>query len=89
MARAGLVTHSPDPLDARRRLVGLTPKARALLPQIEAEWEATVAAMAELDAELSMPLGELLREVAEAVGRRPFRERIAAAYRPPGGGPKP
>jgi DNA-binding MarR family transcriptional regulator len=81
MARAGLVTHTPDPLDARRRLIGLTPKARALLPQIEAEWEATVAAMAELDAELSMPLGELLREVAEAVGRRPFRERVAAAHR--------
>ncbi|MFI2631840.1 MarR family winged helix-turn-helix transcriptional regulator [Streptomyces collinus] len=81
MARAGLVTHTPDPLDARRRLVGLTAEARALLPRIEAEWEATSAAMAELDAELSMPLGELLAEVAQAVGRRPFRERVAAARR--------
>ncbi|MGW0500505.1 MarR family winged helix-turn-helix transcriptional regulator [Streptomyces sp. NPDC003007] len=79
MARAGLVTHTPDPLDARRRLVDLTPKARALLPRIEAEWEATKAAMAELDAELSMPLGELLAEVVRAVGRRPFGERVAAA----------
>jgi DNA-binding MarR family transcriptional regulator len=78
MARAGLVTHTPDPRDARRRLVGLTPKARALLPRIEAEWEATKAAMAELDAELSMPLGELLTEVVQAVGRRPFGERMAA-----------
>ncbi|MFC1402590.1 MULTISPECIES: MarR family winged helix-turn-helix transcriptional regulator [Streptacidiphilus] len=82
MARAGLVTHSPDPQDARRRLIRLTPKARALLPQIQAEWDATVAAMAELDTELSMPLAELLTEVAEAVGRRPFRQRIAAAHRP-------
>ncbi|MFI8889060.1 MarR family winged helix-turn-helix transcriptional regulator [Streptomyces paradoxus] len=81
MARAGLVTHTPDPLDARRRLVGLTAEARALLPRIEAEWEATTAAMAQLDAELSMPLGELLAEVAQAVGRRPFRERVAAAHR--------
>ncbi|MFF5365747.1 MarR family winged helix-turn-helix transcriptional regulator [Streptomyces sp. NPDC013187] len=79
MARAGLVTHTPDPLDARRRLVGLTAEARSLLPRIEAEWEATAAAMAELDAELSMPLGELLAEVAQAVERRPFRERVAAA----------
>ncbi|GGQ91670.1 hypothetical protein GCM10010251_02730 [Streptomyces aurantiogriseus] len=79
MARAGLVTHTPDPRDAR---IELTPKARALLPRIEAEWDATVAAMAELDAELSMPLAELLTEVAEAVRRRPFRERIAAAHRP-------
>lgn len=81
MARAGLVTHTPDPLDARRRLVGLTAEARSLLPRIEAEWEATAAAMAELDAELSMPLGELLAEVAQAVGRRPFRERVAAVRR--------
>ncbi|MEU2539493.1 MarR family winged helix-turn-helix transcriptional regulator [Streptomyces iakyrus] len=81
MARAGLVVHTPDPLDARRRLVGLTAEARSLLPRIEAEWEATAAAMAELDAELSMPLGALLAEVAQAVGRRPFRERVAAARR--------
>jgi DNA-binding MarR family transcriptional regulator len=83
MARAGLVTHTPDPLDARRRLIDLTPKARALLPRIEAEWEATAAAMAELDGELSLPLAQVLTEVVEAVGRRPFRERIAAAHRPP------
>jgi DNA-binding MarR family transcriptional regulator len=78
MARAGLVTHTPDPSDARRRLVALTPKARALLPRIEAEWQATAAAMADLDAELSMPLADLLVEVARAVGRRPFHDRIAA-----------
>ncbi|WP_340384829.1 MarR family transcriptional regulator [Streptomyces sp. SS7] len=80
MARAGLVTHTPDPRDARRRLIELTPKAHALLPQIEAEWDATAAAMAELDTELSMPLADLLTEVAEAVRRRPFRQRIVAAY---------
>jgi hypothetical protein len=38
--------------------------------------------MAELDAELSMPLAELLTVVAEAVRRRPFRERIARAHQP-------
>jgi DNA-binding MarR family transcriptional regulator len=80
MARAGLVTHTSDPRDARRRLIELTSKAHALLPQIQAEWDATLAAMAELDAELSMPLADLLTEVAQAVHRRPFRERIAAAY---------
>ncbi|WP_369196747.1 MarR family winged helix-turn-helix transcriptional regulator [Streptomyces djakartensis] len=79
MARAGLVTHTPDPSDARRRLVALTAKARALLPRIEAEWEATRAAMAELDAELSVPLARVLAETVEAVTRRPFRERIASA----------
>jgi DNA-binding MarR family transcriptional regulator len=76
MAKAGLVEHATDPGDQRRRLVALTPKAEALVPHITAEWDATVAAMAELDAELSMPLAALLTEVAEALGRRPFRERI-------------
>jgi hypothetical protein len=60
-------------------LIELTPKAHALLPQIKAEWDATAAAMAELDAELPMPLAELLTKVTDAIHRRPFRERIAAA----------
>jgi DNA-binding MarR family transcriptional regulator len=86
MARAGLVTHTTDPRDARRRLVELTPAARALLPRIEAEWEATATAMAELDTELSMPLAELLAEVAEAVRRRPLRDRITEVHRRAGPG---
>jgi DNA-binding MarR family transcriptional regulator len=80
MARAGLVTHSTDASDKRRRLITLTPKAHALLPTITAEWNATVEAMAELDGEVSMPLADLLTEVVEAIDRRPFQERISAAY---------
>ena len=80
MARAGLVTHTPDPHDARRRLVELTDRAHALLPRIQAEWNATAAAMRELDAELAMPLADLLAQVSRAVERRPFGLRIAAAY---------
>lgn len=80
MARAGFVTHSTDPRDNRRRLITLTTKAHALLPTITAEWNATLEAMAELDGEVSMPLAELLTEVAEAIHRRPFQERISAAY---------
>ncbi|RRS01522.1 MarR family winged helix-turn-helix transcriptional regulator [Glycomyces terrestris] len=77
MARAGLVTHAADPGDHRRRLVALTPKARALLPRIAAEWEATAAAMADLDAELTVPLGGLLAEAAAALERKPLRDRMA------------
>lgn len=38
--------------DARQRLVRLTTKARRFLPAINAEWDATDAASAALDAEL-------------------------------------
>lgn len=77
MARQGLVTLRPG-ADARQRIVHLTGKARALLPLLDAEWEATEAAGAELDAELSMPLGTLVEQAIEALEARPFRERIAA-----------
>lgn len=76
MARAGLVTLEAGK-DARQRIVRLTPKAHALLPTIETEWAATVAALRGLDAELPMPLEDLLSEVAAALDRRPFRDRVA------------
>jgi hypothetical protein len=53
----------------------------SLLPLIDAEWAATGAAAAELDAELPVPLGEILSASLRAVGRRPFRQRIADAAR--------
>jgi DNA-binding MarR family transcriptional regulator len=77
MVRAGLVELAPG-ADARQRIVTLTGRARALLPTIEAEWAATAAAMRELDAELPMPLADLLRAVRAALRERPFRERIRA-----------
>jgi DNA-binding MarR family transcriptional regulator len=77
LQRAGFVTLQPGS-DARQRIVHLTDKTRELLPTIEAEWEATTAAMAELDAELSVPLGQVLAEVVAAVSQRSFQERISS-----------
>jgi len=77
MSRAGFVTLEKGS-DARHRVVRLTGKARAALPAIEAEWAATTRAVAELDAELPVPLGEVLEAVLAALERRSFGERIAA-----------
>jgi DNA-binding MarR family transcriptional regulator len=76
LTKGGLVTLEPGE-DARQRIVHLTDKTRELLPTIEAEWQATTAALAELDAELTAPLGQILGEIVAAVTRKPFRERIA------------
>ena len=76
LAKAGFVTLRPG-ADARQRIVQLTDKTRELLPAIEAEWQATTAAMSELDAELSAPLGQILAELVAAVNRKSFRNRIA------------
>ncbi|MER5420100.1 MarR family winged helix-turn-helix transcriptional regulator [Streptosporangium roseum] len=78
MSRHGLVTLEPGD-DARQHIVRLTPKAEALLPAIQAEWAATSAAAAALDAELPFPLSELLAALSEALRQRPFRQRIADA----------
>lgn len=75
--RSGFVTLEPG-ADARQRIVQLTDKTRGLLPIIEAEWQATTAALSELDEELSVPLGRLLDEVVAAVGRRSFHQRISS-----------
>ena len=63
--------------DARHRVVHLTAKARALLPKIEAEWAATAAAAAEMDAELPYPLAELVPAIGAALRQRSFRQRIS------------
>lgn len=77
LAKAGFVSLEPGRTDARQRIVHLTDKTRELLPTIEAEWQATTAAMAELDTELSAPLGQILEEIIAAVEQRTFQQRIA------------
>lgn len=52
--RAGFVTLEPG-ADARQRIVHVTDKTRDLLPTIEAEWQATTAALADLDKEALGP----------------------------------
>jgi DNA-binding MarR family transcriptional regulator len=75
MTRSGLVSLRPG-TDARQRIVHLTPKARRMLPTIEAAWEATAAAQAELDRELPLPLATMLHQVLDALERRSFYDRI-------------
>jgi DNA-binding MarR family transcriptional regulator len=82
MSRADLVTLRPG-ADARQRIVHLTARARTLLPVIEAEWAATEAAMADLDAELPIPVTDLLEQLLTALHRHPMHARIAARYHHP------
>ncbi|MEU9776346.1 hypothetical protein [Streptomyces sp. NPDC047968] len=63
--------------DARQRLARLTSRARGMLPPLDAEWQATAAAAAAFEAELSHALGELVEEAIAVLGRSPLRDRIA------------
>ncbi|MEV0563844.1 MarR family transcriptional regulator [Dactylosporangium sp. NPDC050588] len=77
MARQDLVRLEPG-ADARQRIVHLTDRAARLMPTIEAEMAATVAAAEAFDAELPYPLSRLVEEAIAALERRPMHERIGA-----------
>jgi DNA-binding MarR family transcriptional regulator len=81
MSKRGFVTLVPG-RDARQRVVHLTERTRRALPSIQAEWEATSAAAAQLDSELPFPLSDLVPALAAALARKPFRQRMAAAGHP-------
>lgn len=77
MARAGFVeTRGGD--DARTRVVHLTERGRRLVGRMRAEWRATEAALAELEAETPYPLSRVVRDLEAALDRRSFHDRLAA-----------
>jgi DNA-binding MarR family transcriptional regulator len=77
MRRDGLIRSAPG-TDARSRMVELTPAGRALVEPLRAEWFATEAVLADLDAEVPYPLGQLIGDLREALDRRSFTERLRA-----------
>lgn len=77
LRRQGMVESAPGS-DARTRTVSLTGRGRETVPFLEAEWRATEASWAELEAELPYPLARVVADIADALRRRSFRDRIVA-----------
>ncbi|WP_444901037.1 MarR family winged helix-turn-helix transcriptional regulator [Microbulbifer sp. SSSA007] len=63
-------------VDARERKVRLTHKGALLLPRLKAHWQATVSAEKSLNAELPLPLSDLLDTAINALERSRFQDRI-------------
>jgi DNA-binding MarR family transcriptional regulator len=76
MRAAGLVRTVPGP-DARSKKVTLTAKAKRIAGRLAAEWRATEAALAELEAEIPYPLSRVVTDIDAALARRSFHDRIA------------
>ncbi|WP_171162957.1 MarR family winged helix-turn-helix transcriptional regulator [Streptomyces sp. I05A-00742] len=75
MRAAGFVrTTAGD--DSRSKKVTLTPKARRIARRLAAEWRATEAAVAEIEAEIPYPLSRAVADIEEALRRRSFHDRI-------------
>lgn len=77
MRAAGLVRTTPGP-DARSRQVVLTAKAKRLIGALAAEWRATEAAIAEIEAEIPYPLSQVVADIQAALERQSLHDRIAA-----------
>jgi DNA-binding MarR family transcriptional regulator len=76
MRRAGLVRTTAG-ADARSKKVTLTAKAEGIIDRLAAEWRATEAAVAEIEAELPRSLGRVVADIEEALRRKSFHDRIA------------
>ncbi len=78
MARHDLVERVPDPDDGRAQRVRLTARGREVATLGAAEWRATEAAVAELEAETDYPLSRVVHDLEEALARRAFADRVRA-----------
>jgi DNA-binding MarR family transcriptional regulator len=76
MRAAGWVRTTVGP-DARSKKVALTEEATAIVGRLAAEWRATEAAVAEIEAEIPYPLGRVVADIEQALARRSFHDRIA------------
>jgi DNA-binding MarR family transcriptional regulator len=77
MRAAGLVRTTAG-ADARSKKVALTAKSRRIAGRLAAEWRATEAALAELEAEIPYPLSRVVTDIEMALQRTSFHDRIAA-----------
>jgi DNA-binding MarR family transcriptional regulator len=77
MRKDGLIRSAPG-ADARNRMIELTAAGRALIEPLRTEWYATESVLAELDAEVPYPLGQLIIDLREALDRRSFTDRLRA-----------
>ena len=87
MRAAGWLETTPA-RDARSKTVALTPKAERVAALLAAEWRATEAAIAELEAELPYPLTQVAEDIAAALSRKTFHARITGHLSASGAWPR-
>ncbi|MGW8554771.1 MarR family winged helix-turn-helix transcriptional regulator [Streptomyces tubercidicus] len=62
--------------DARSKKVTLTEQARGIVGRLAAEWRATEAAVAEIEAELPYPLTRVVTDIEQLLAHKSFHDRI-------------
>lgn len=75
MRAAGLVRTRAGS-DARSKKVMLTQRARRITGKLAAEWRATEAAIAQIEAEVPYPLSRAVADIEAALQRKSMHDRI-------------
>jgi DNA-binding MarR family transcriptional regulator len=75
MRAAGWVRTSAG-ADARSKKVTLTARATRVAGRLAAEWRATEAALAEIEAEIPYPMTQVVTDIEQALRRKTFHDRI-------------
>ncbi len=79
MIKQGILSAKSGQEDGRQKLIRLTAKGRALLPNLTLCWQATAMAANSLDAELPFPLSRVLENAINALTRKSYGTRISEA----------
>jgi DNA-binding MarR family transcriptional regulator len=77
MIEANLVTDTADANDNRRRLLGLTPRARRLSPSLHRLWDALTETHREIFRQAGCNVLEMIHRVEDQLTRRPLAQRVA------------
>jgi DNA-binding MarR family transcriptional regulator len=79
MKKEGLLLVAASGEDGRQRVVRLSSKGEAMLPRLQACWQATRRAADSLDADLEFPLSDCLAQAIAVLDQCSFGERIREA----------
>jgi DNA-binding MarR family transcriptional regulator len=79
MKKEGLLLIATSGKDGRQRVVRLSRQGEALLPRLQACWQATRRAADSLDADMQFPLSECLAHAIAVLEQRSFGDRIRDA----------
>ncbi|QXH49475.1 MarR family winged helix-turn-helix transcriptional regulator [Pseudomonas fakonensis] len=77
MQADGVVTRQRGE-DGRQSLIRLTPHGEGLLCKLQAHWQATFAAIEQLEQEIGHPLRQVLEHAASALEQQGFSQRLSA-----------
>lgn len=79
MIKQGILSSKSGQEDGRQKLIRLTAKGRALLPNLALCWQATAMAQKSLEAELPGSLSQVLESAISALSRKSYGTRISEA----------